>query len=229
MPTRATEIGDRTGAVRERIARAAARAMRPEGSVRMIVASKTQPAVAIRAAYDAGAREFGENYVYEGAAKKSELADLNDIRWHLIGHLQTNKARLAVETFAMIQTVDSPRVAAAIRRAFGRTDVDVLIEVNIANEASKSGARPSDLNSLVETIRDDVRVAGLMTIPPPGEPDKSRAHFVHLREVRDRVAAQSGLKMTELSMGMSDDFEIAIGEGATMVRIGRAIFGERSQ
>jgi pyridoxal phosphate enzyme (YggS family) len=195
----------------------------------MIIASKTQSAAAIRAAYEAGAREFGENYVHEGTAKKSELADLNAIRWHLIGHLQTNKARLAVETFAMIQTVDSPRVAAAIRRACGRTDVDVLIEVNIANEASKSGARPSDLNSLVETIHNDVRVAGLMTIPPPGEPAKSRAHFAHLRELRDRVAAQSGLKLTELSMGMTDDFEIAIGEGATMVRIGRAIFGERSQ
>jgi hypothetical protein len=194
----------------------------------MVVASKTQKAQSIRAAYQAGARDFGENYVQEGAAKRSELADLGDIRWHLIGHLQTNKARLAAECFATIQTVDSARIAAAIRRAAGRNDLDVLIEVNIADEASKSGVRPASLASLVEAVRTDVQVTGLMTIPPAGAPDKSRRYFAHLRELRDRTAAQSGLSLSELSMGMSDDFEIAIEEGATMVRIGRAIFGERS-
>jgi pyridoxal phosphate enzyme (YggS family) len=195
----------------------------------MVVASKTQNAESVRAAYQAGARDFGENYVQEGAAKRSELADLDDLRWHLIGHLQTNKARLASESFVIIHTVDSARIAAAIRRAAGRNDFEVLIEVNTGDEASKSGVRPANLESLLAAIRDDVRVKGLMAVPPAGVTNQSRRYFAQLRELRDRTAAQTGLSLSELSMGMSDDFEVAIEEGATMVRIGRAIFGERSR
>jgi len=217
--------------VRERIARAANRVKRDPAAVRLVLASKTQPPEAIRAAYAAGAREFGENYVQEAATKQDALADLQnleDLRWHLIGHLQTNKARDAANRFALIHSLDSARLGLALGRARPAPRVRVLIEVNAAGEASKSGVAAADVERLIEETRATVEILGLMTIPPPAsDPERSRSHFVALRATRDRLAAATGLALSELSMGMTDDFEVAIEEGATIVRVGRAIFGER--
>jgi pyridoxal phosphate enzyme (YggS family) len=225
------EIAARLTAVRERIARAANRVKRDPAAVRLVLASKTQPPEAIRAAYAAGAREFGENYVQEAATKQdaiADLQDLEDLRWHLIGHLQTNKARDAANRFALIHSLDSARLGLALGRARPAPRVRVLIEVNAASEASKSGVAAADVERLIEETRATVEILGLMTIPPPAsDPERSRSHFVALRATRDRLAAATGLALTELSMGMTDDFEVAIEEGATIVRVGRAIFGER--
>lgn len=223
------EIAARLTAVRDRMARAARRVQRDPASVRLVLASKTQPPEAIRAAYAAGAREFGENYVQEAAAKQDALADLGDLRWHLIGHLQTNKARGAANRFALIHSLDSARLAAALSRARPAARAAVLIEVNLALEASKSGVAPAEVERLIEEARATVEILGLMTIPPPAlDSERSRSHFAALRATRDRLAAATGLALSELSMGMTDDFEVAIEEGATIVRVGRAIFGERA-
>jgi pyridoxal phosphate enzyme (YggS family) len=225
------EIAARLTAVRERIARAANRVKRDPAAVRLVLASKTQPPEAIRAAYAAGAREFGENYVQEAATKQdalTDLQDLEDLRWHLIGHLQTNKARDAANRFALIHSLDSARLGLSLGRARPAPRVRVLIEVNAAGEASKSGFAAADVERLIEETRATVEILGLMTIPPPAtDPERSRSHFVALRATRDRLAAATGLALSELSMGMTDDFEVAIEEGATIVRVGRAIFGER--
>jgi pyridoxal phosphate enzyme (YggS family) len=224
------DIAERLDAVRRRIEVAARRAGRNPGSVRLVAASKTKPADAIRAAYSAGAREFGENYVQEALSKQAELADLTDITWHLIGHLQTNKAKIAAGAFAMVHSLDSARLADALHKARPDSRIAVLVEVNLGGEASKSGASPDCLESLVSAVRDRVDVRGLMAIPPPGhKPEDSRPYFAQLRQMRERLAAATGLALSELSMGMTDDFEIAIEEGATIVRVGRAIFGERTR
>ncbi len=223
------EIAVRLTAVRERIARAAARAKRDPATVRLVLASKTQPPEAIRAAYAAGAREFGENYVQEAVAKQDALADLNDLRWHLIGHLQTNKARDAANRFTLIHSLDSAPLASAFGRARTAPRVPVLIEVNAAGEASKNGVAPAEVERLIEAARATVEIHGLMTIPPQEtDPERSRSHFAALRAMRDRLAAATGLALSELSMGMTGDFDVAIEEGATIVRVGRAIFGERT-
>jgi hypothetical protein len=222
------EIATRLAAVHERIACAASRAGRDPAAVRLVLASKTQPPESLRAAYAAGAREFGENYVQEAAAKQDLLADLDGLRWHLIGHLQTNKAREAANRFALIHGLDTARLARALGRARPAARVPVLIEVNLEGEASKKGVAPDAAERLVEDARATVEILGLMTIPPPAtDSERSRGHFAALRAMRDRLAAATGLALSELSMGMSDDFEIAIEEGATIVRVGRAIFGER--
>jgi PLP dependent protein len=224
------DITTRIASVHERIAQAAARARRDPASVTLLLASKTQPADSIRSAYSARERNFGENYVQEAAAKQDALADLTDIRWHLIGHLQTNKAREAASRFALIHGLDSARLAAALFRARPAPRVQVLIEVNAAQENSKSGITLGELEGLVETCRELVDIRGLMTIPPPGpNPEASRRYFAELRAARDRLASATGLALSELSMGMTDDFEVAIEEGATIVRVGRAIFGERGR
>jgi hypothetical protein len=223
------EITARLAELRERVALAARRAGRDPAAVTVVLASKTQPPEAIRAAYAAGAREFGENYVQEAAAKQDALADLGDLRWHLIGHLQTNKARDAANRFALIQSLDSARLAAALGRVRPAPRVPVLIEVNAAGEVSKTGVEAAGLERLIEAARAAVEILGLMTIPPPApDPERARRHFAALREMRDRLAAASGLALSELSMGMTGDFEVAIEEGATIVRVGRAIFGERA-
>jgi PLP dependent protein len=223
------EITARLAELRERVALAARRAGRDLAAVTVVLASKTQPPEAIRAAYADGAHEFGENYVQEAAAKQDALADLGDLRWHLIGHLQSNKARDAANRFALIQSLDSARVAAALGRARPSPRVPVLIEVNAAGEASKSGVAPAEVERLIEAARAAVEILGLMTIPPVApDPERARRHFAALREMRDRLAAASGLALSELSMGMTGDFEVAIEEGATIVRVGRAIFGERA-
>jgi PLP dependent protein len=226
----ADEIAKKLREVRERIAQAARRSARPLDAIRLVLAGKTQPPDAIRAAYLAGARDFGENYVQEAASKRGELADLSDAIWHLIGHLQTNKAGLAMRTFDIIQTLDSVRLAEAIARVRPLPPMRVLIEVNLRGEASKSGVAAREVESLIKATRDKVEIAGLMTIPPPAESTgAARKYFAELRTLRDRLAARSGLALSELSMGMTEDFEVAIEEGATMVRVGRAVFGERSK
>ncbi len=222
------EIRERFTIVQAGIGAAAYKAGRDASSIRLVLASKTQPSEAIRAAANAGARDFGENYVQEAIAKRAELSDLTDIRWHLIGHLQTNKVKVAASAFALIHSVDSVRLAEALARAQPLPRVHALIEVNLGGEASKTGVAPDGVAAILDAARDKLEIDGLMTIPPPGaSAETARPYFAQLRELRDRLATQSGYALSELSMGMSDDFEVAVEEGATIVRIGRAVFGER--
>jgi pyridoxal phosphate enzyme (YggS family) len=178
---------------------------------------------AVRAAIDAGVTDIGENYVQEAQAKRAAVGA--GAAWHLIGHLQRNKAARAVEVFDCIQTVDSAALGAALSRqavAQGRS-MRVLVEVRLGGEATKSGIEPEALPALLDALRlPGLVVEGLMAVPPPGDPEATRPHFRALRALRD------GAGLRELSMGMSDDFEVAIEEGATMVRVGRAIFGART-
>jgi len=229
MPLDCAEIARRLDAVRDRIAAAQRRAGRAPESVRLVLASKTQPPQAVRAAYEAGARDFGENYVQEALDKKAALSDLKDIRWHLIGHLQTNKARVAAAAFDTIESLDSVRLGEALARARPQRLIPVLVEINLGGEASKTGVAPEGAEALIQAVRGKVEVLGLMAIPPPGPgAEHSRPYFARLRDLRDRLAAATGLALSELSMGMTDDFEVAIEQGATIVRVGRAIFGERT-
>jgi pyridoxal phosphate enzyme (YggS family) len=224
------EIRERFTIVQTRVGAAAYKAGRDASSIRLVLASKTQPSEAIRAAANAGARDFGENYVQEAIAKRAELSDLTEIRWHLIGHLQTNKAKVAASGFALIHSVDSVRLAEALARAQPSPRVHALIEVNLGGEASKTGVAPDGVAAILDAARDKLEIDGLMTIPPPASTaEAARPFFAQLRELRDRLATQSGYALSELSMGMTDDFEVAIEEGATIVRIGRAVFGERPQ
>ncbi len=210
-------------AVRARIAAAARRAGRDPASVRLIAVAKTKSAALVQAAIAAGVTDIGENYVQEAVAKRAAVVD-GGARWHLIGHLQRNKAAKAVEAFDCIQTLDSAPLGAALARhaaARGRA-LRVLVEVRLGGEATKSGVEPAALPALLDAVRDPhLVIDGLMTVPPPGTPERVRPYFRELRA----LAARAGLR--ELSMGMTDDFEVAIEEGATMVRIGRAIFGAR--
>jgi pyridoxal phosphate enzyme (YggS family) len=213
----------------DRIAEAERRAGRPDGAVRLVAVSKTQPLSRILEAHAAGLSVFGESYVQEAAGKVPELPGAE---WHLIGKLQGNKVRKAVSLFAWIQTVDSVKRLAEISRCAVEAGkiVPALVEVNVAGEGSKAGASPEDLPSILadSATLPGVRVEGLMAVPPYSEdPDAARPHFVRLRELRDALARESGTALRELSMGMSNDFEAAIGEGATMVRVGTAIFGSR--
>ena len=214
--------------VNERIVAAARRSSRDPAAICLVLASKTQHPDAILAAYRAGARHFGENYVQEAMAKRARLHDLADVRWHLIGHLQSNKARPAASMFDLIHSLDSMRLARALHKAHPIPPTRVLLEVNLAAETSKRGVPPRDAERLIAEVRDQVEVAGLMAIPPPApRAEHSRPYFSRLREMRDTLAARCGLRLSELSMGMTDDFELAIEEGATIVRVGRAVFGER--
>jgi len=226
-------VAENVERVQQRIQRACRRAGRPVEDVRLIAVSKTQPAEAIRQAYAAGLREFGENRVQEAAAKRKELEDLDAV-WHLIGHLQSNKAKQAVRLFNCVHSVDSLNLAEKIDRAaaeLGRR-LPVLIEVHLGEEASKFGVEEADLLQLAEKIGElpALELRGLMTLPPFfDDPEDVRPFFRHLRELAGRIEARklSGVSMQELSMGMSHDFEIAIEEGAAIVRVGTAIFGER--
>jgi pyridoxal phosphate enzyme (YggS family) len=190
--------------------------------VRLIAVSKTKPAELVRAAVAAGVDDIGENYLQEALAKHAAVGGA--VRWHLIGHLQRNKAARALELFDLIHSIDSAALGEAVARhaAARGTPARVLVEVNVGGEASKHGVAPHRLPELLERLRDPhLSVEGLMTVPPPGPAEVARGYFRQLRALRDAA----GLR--ELSMGMSDDFEIAIEEGATMVRVGRAIFGAR--
>jgi pyridoxal phosphate enzyme (YggS family) len=223
----------RLAEVRRRIADAATSAGRDPSSVRLVAVSKTFPIDAIREAFAAGQRDFGENKVQEGLQKFATSADLS-IRWHLLGHLQTNKVRKAVAAFAMIQAVDSVELLQKLERAAeesGHTP-ELLIQVDLAGEATKFGAPPREVPRLFEAAAAcrAARIVGLMTLPPiPDTPEDARPWFRQLRDLRDEWLA-SGVPapmLRELSMGMSGDFEAAIQEGATMVRVGTAIFGSR--
>jgi pyridoxal phosphate enzyme (YggS family) len=221
-------LEERLVIVQARIGAAAYKVGRDSSSIRLVLASKTQPSEMIRAAWNAGARDFGENYVQEAMAKRAELADLAHIRWHLIGHLQTNKARTAAGAFALIHSVDSVRLVEALARAQPSPRIHALVEVNLGGEASKSGVAPDGVAAILDAARGKIEIDGLMTIPPPARSaEAARPYFARLREMRDRLATRSGYTLSELSMGMTDDFEVAIEEGATIVRIGRAVFGER--
>jgi pyridoxal phosphate enzyme (YggS family) len=231
--SRASSIADRLTEVRRRIASAATSAGRDPASVQLIAVSKTFPIHAILEAFAAGQRDFGENKVQEGLQKFSTSSDL-PIRWHLLGHLQTNKARKAVSAFSVIQSLDGVELLQKLDRAAeeaGRTP-ELLIQVDLAGEATKFGAPPGEVPRLFEAAGAcrAARIVGLMTLPPiPDTPEDARPWFRQLRHLRDEWLA-SGVPapmLRELSMGMSGDFEVAIQEGATMVRVGTAIFGSR--
>lgn len=223
-------LQERVDAVIERMAQACARCGRDLSSVQLIAVSKTYEAEAIRAAAECGLRVFGESKVQEAKAKIPLCP--GNLTWHMIGHLQRNKVGMAVELFDRIHSVDSQRLLEAVDHASseaGKT-MPVLLEVNVSGEASKYGLPPGDVPAVLTAANglNHVTVAGLMTMPPfTDEPEKARAHFRKLRELRDQWRDELGFGLEELSMGMSHDFEVAIEEGATWVRVGTAIFGER--
>jgi pyridoxal phosphate enzyme (YggS family) len=211
----AVTISERLRALRARI---------PAG-VTLVAVSKTHPAEAIREAYAAGQRDFGENYAQEWRDKADALADLADLRWHFVGGLQTNKVKVLAGRVHLVHAVDRVELARELSRRFGQKGAvaRVLLEVNTGAEATKGGCTPADAPALAASVRalPAIELAGLMCMPPPE--DDPRPHFRLLRDLRDRL----GLR--ELSMGMSADWETAIAEGATIVRIGTAIFGEREK
>ena len=226
-------IHENVSRVRERIAAAAKRAGRRAGEITLIAVSKTHPPEAIRAAFDPGVRHFGENRVQEWEAKCGQLQDL-DANWHLVGHLQNNKTARAAKIFHSIDSADDLAIATRLDRtssevAPGRR-LRVLLEVQLAPEATKSGVIPDELPGLAEQVVQlaHLDLAGLMCIPPFfDDPEQARPYFRRLRELRDSLAPQIGRPLPVLSMGMSHDYEVAIEEGATEVRIGTAIFGAR--
>jgi len=223
-----TTISENLLAVRARIASACERSRRDPSSVTLVAVSKKQPLAAIREAYAAGARVFGENYVQELVDKADTLA-LPEHAWHFIGHLQTNKARQLIGRTALVHGVDRVELARELDKRAAATGrrVGILIQVNVAGEDTKSGCAPDALRELVAEAgeRPNLDVRGLMTMPPAvEEPEDARRWFRALRELRDGLG---DARLVELSMGMSHDFEVAIEEGATLVRVGTAIFGAR--
>jgi pyridoxal phosphate enzyme (YggS family) len=224
-----TDLAHRIAAVRERIERAAARAGRDPAAVKLLAVSKRHSAEAVREAHGLGVRRFGENYAQELVSKSAQV-DLPDIEWHMIGHLQTNKVRLVAPVIHAIHSVDSVYVAAELgkRVTNASRSVQVLIEVNVAGDEAKSGCTPSEVAEIMEVVRASpaLELRGLMTMPPYREdPLLVRRYFAGLRAVQTLHGGASALP--ELSMGMSHDLEVAIEEGATIVRVGTAIFGER--
>jgi pyridoxal phosphate enzyme (YggS family) len=229
-------VAANVASIKERIAAAVRRAGRSPDDITLMAVSKTQPPERIREAYNAGVRLFGENRVQEVAGKFDALRDLRDAEWHMIGHLQTNKAANTAELFRAVDSVDSLKLAEkldAAARALGKR-LDVLIEINIGGEPAKSGVAP-DSPALDELLVAAPRLQalvfrGLMMVPPfTDDPEGARPYFRKLRELRDMIASRKppAVAMDQLSMGMSHDFEIAIEEGSTCVRVGTAIFGER--
>ena len=245
-------IAENVTYIRERIEAAARRAGRDPSAVTLMAVSKTFSAEAIREAYAAGIRVFGENRVQEFAGKADALRDLAGAEWHLIGHLQSNKAGRAAELFAAVDSLDSVKLADKLDTVVGdaasrvsteervspekRVPLPVLIEINVGGEAAKSGLAPdAEELELILTrapLWENLTIRGLMTVPPyTGDPEGARPYFRQLRQVRDRIAARGlpRIAMDVLSMGMSHDFEVAIEEGSTCVRVGTAIFGERQK
>jgi PLP dependent protein len=237
------EIAARIAAVHRRMAEAAARAGRDPAEVRLVAVSKTMPADAVRAAYAAGVRDFGENYVQELRQKAELLGDLPDLRWHLIGHLQRNKARHAAPLVSVAHTVDSVELARELGRRVSSIPearrypvgarppgdrLPVLVEVNLGGEEQKAGCQPGELAPLLTAIEGEPRLelGGLMTVPPAtDDPADARPFFARLAELRDQHGGAE--RLPELSMGMTGDLEVAVGAGATIVRVGSAIFGAR--
>jgi len=233
VPSRRDEVATSLAAVRERLARSVERSGRSPSSVRLVAISKTRPVEDVRAAFDAGQTEFGENRVQEALEKIGATSDI-PITWHLVGHLQSNKARRAAGAFGWVHSIDSVdllmRVEAAAAAAGRRPEL--LIQVDLAGEPTKHGAPADAWLAMFEAASAcrAARVAGLMLLPPffP-DPEDARPYFRRLREIRDELEARGvapGM-LRELSMGMSHDFEVAVEEGATLVRVGTAIFGER--
>ena len=231
MPSPAV-IGENLAHVRERMAEACARAKRAPDSVRLLAVSKTFPAEAVAAAHAAGQSAFGENYVQEGVDKIAALADLRaSLEWHLIGPLQSNKTRVVAEQFDWVHTVDRLKIAQRLseQRPAGLPPLQVCLQVNISGEASKSGLAPAEVAEVAHAVAalPRLRLRGLMAIPEPaGDLAAQRAPHRALRELFEQLRA-SGLALDTLSMGMSADLEAAILEGATLVRVGSAIFGRR--
>ena len=224
------ELSSRLLAVQARIASASAAAGRPGAAVRLLAVSKTRPAVDLRALYVAGQRAFGENYVQEAEAKMAELGDLA-IEWHHIGRIQSNKTRVIAERFQWAHGVTDEHQARRLsqQRPLGLPPLDVCIQVNVSNEATKAGVAVATLESLAQAVAalPNLRLRGLMAIPEPAaDAAAQRRPFRALRELSDRLRA-GGLELDTLSMGMSDDLEAAILEGATIVRVGTALFGPR--
>jgi pyridoxal phosphate enzyme (YggS family) len=226
-------IAERLQAVRDRIAAACARSGRAAADVTLVGVSKTHPASAVREAFRAGLRDFGENRVQEAEDKMAELGDLRaeGLRWHLIGHLQGNKAKKAAALFDVVHSVDDASLGARLHKAAGELGrvLPVLVQVDLAGEETKFGLDAERLDPTLESLRalGSIRVEGLMVLPPFFEdPEATRPFFRRLRALRDDAAGR-GLCGPQLSMGMSHDFEVAIEEGATMVRVGTAIFGSR--
>lgn len=227
------EVPERLAVIRERIANAAGRAGRSAQDVRLIAVSKTHPLEAVRAAAEAGQRDFGENKVQEALQKIAQSTDTS-LRWHLIGHLQSNKAKKAAAAVGAIHAIDSIDLLKRVDQAAGETGrtVEVLIQVDLALEDTKFGAPVDQVRAIVDAAGDceAARLVGLMLLPPLAEnPEDARPWFARLRALRDELVASGAPadRLRELSMGMSHDFEVAIEEGATMVRVGTAIFGER--
>jgi hypothetical protein len=222
-------IAERLASVRRRITEAAERAGRDPAAVRLIAATKTVPPERIAEAVAAGVAEIGENRVQEARLKHASVPP--GLSWHLIGHLQSNKAGLAAQLFDTVHSLGSERLALALgsHRDPARDPISALVEVDFTGIAARSGIPPEAAVPLLRAVagQPGLRLAGLMTIAPFGDPTAARQCFRSLRELRDRLQSELGLQLPELSMGMSDDFEAAISEGATMVRLGRVLFGER--
>jgi hypothetical protein len=217
-------------AVRDRIARAAEAASRRPEEILLVAVSKTKPASLVREAYEAGQRDFGENYAQELVQKADELADLVDARWHFIGHLQTNKAKLVARAAHVVHTVDSPALARELGKRVkkeGRLErLPVLVEVNVGGEPQKHGVTAADLGAILDAVEAEpsLQLRGLMTMPPH-DIEAARRAFEALASLRNLHGGKA--RLPDLSMGMSDDLEVAIACGATVVRVGTAIFGSR--
>jgi len=228
-----TTITNRLQAVHQRLTNACTRAGRSADSVTLLAVSKTQPAEAVRAAHAAGQRAFGENYVQEGLAKIEALADLRpELEWHLIGPLQSNKTRVVAEAFDWVHSIDRLKIAQRLseQRPAWAAPLQVCLQVNVSGEDSKSGVAPAELPALAQAVAalPRLRLRGLMAIPEPaGDEAAQRQHHRALRELLEALR-QQGLALDTLSMGMSADLEAAVLEGATLVRVGTAIFGERA-
>jgi PLP dependent protein len=230
MASTTLDVAGAIAAARARIAAAAERAGRDPAAVRLVAVSKTVAAERVAEAVAVGVTDLGENRVQEAVAKRPQLPE--GVRWHMVGHLQTNKAARAAATFAVVHSVDSVRLAEvlAARRPAGLGELEVLLEVELTGLPGHTGFAPEALGEAVTAIGglDRLRLRGLMTMAPPvADPEQARPAFARLRRLRDEVEERGGVPLPELSMGMSDDFEVAVEEGATVVRLGRAIFGER--
>jgi len=220
-------FAERLEKVERRIAEACEKAGRSRGSVRLLAVSKTKPPEAVREAAECGLRLFGENRVQEVQSKRPLCPE--GIEWHLIGHLQTNKAKVAAKLFQMIHSVDSLKLLQALD-AHADVTLPVLLQVNVSGEAAKFGMKPDEAAGVIEAANQmqKVEIHGLMTIPPfTPDTEKAREHFIALRELRDRLQDETGTPLPELSMGMSHDLEVAVEEGSTWVRIGTDLFGGR--
>ena len=222
-----TTFSERLENVERRIATACEKAGRSRDSVRLLAVSKTKPPEAVREAAACGLRLFGENRVQEAQSKIPMCP--TGLEWHLIGHLQSNKAKVAARYFQMVHSVDSIKLLQALE-THASTTLPILLQVNISGEAAKFGMKPDEVAGAIEAANQmqKCEVHGLMTIPPfSPDPEKTRVHFSNLRKLRDRLQEETGTPLPELSMGMSHDLEVAIEEGSTWVRIGTDLFGSR--